>query len=196
MKIWSSVAFAFIAFAAFTTSASADYIPFYVDVTMPDATAKGYFSGVTGTNSNSEVGAPFHFELTEGTFSATLIGASTGNNAQVAVGDPLGKTITVTADHVYFDFSSSNADFLKFYTGDGSMLCFQTASAESCGTARGAGIVIFVAGAPDPFSPMTGNQVIASIASVPEPSTWAMMMFGFAGVGFLAYRRRNQAAVA
>ena len=24
---------------------------------------------------------------------------------------------------------------------------------------------------------------------VPEPSTWAMMLFGFAGLGFLAYRK-------
>ncbi len=30
--------------------------------------------------------------------------------------------------------------------------------------------------------------------AVPEPSTWAMMILGFAGVGFMAYRRRNQAA--
>ena len=28
---------------------------------------------------------------------------------------------------------------------------------------------------------------------VPEPSTWAMMILGFAGVGFMAYRRRNMA---
>jgi hypothetical protein len=28
--------------------------------------------------------------------------------------------------------------------------------------------------------------------AVPEPATWAMMLLGFAGVGFLAYRRRNQ----
>jgi hypothetical protein len=27
---------------------------------------------------------------------------------------------------------------------------------------------------------------------VPEASTWAMMILGFAGVGFLAYRRRGQ----
>jgi hypothetical protein len=27
-------------------------------------------------------------------------------------------------------------------------------------------------------------------AAVPEPSTWAMMIAGFAGVGFMAYRRR------
>jgi hypothetical protein len=29
------------------------------------------------------------------------------------------------------------------------------------------------------------------VAAVPEPSTWAMMILGFAGVGFMAYRRRN-----
>ena len=28
---------------------------------------------------------------------------------------------------------------------------------------------------------------------VPEPSTWAMMILGFAGVGFMAYRRRSKA---
>src|SRR5207248_5821720 len=28
--------------------------------------------------------------------------------------------------------------------------------------------------------------------AVPEPSTWAMMILGFVGVGFLAYRRRGQ----
>lgn len=32
------------------------------------------------------------------------------------------------------------------------------------------------------------------MASVPEPSTWAMMILGFAGVGFLAYRRKEKAA--
>jgi len=28
--------------------------------------------------------------------------------------------------------------------------------------------------------------------AVPEPSTWAMLILGFAGVGFMAYRRKNQ----
>jgi hypothetical protein len=31
-----------------------------------------------------------------------------------------------------------------------------------------------------------------TVAPVPEASTWAMMILGFAGVGFLAYRRRGQ----
>jgi len=29
------------------------------------------------------------------------------------------------------------------------------------------------------------------IAAVPEPSTWAMLLLGFAGVGFAAYRRKT-----
>ena len=38
-----------------------------------------------------------------------------------------------------------------------------------------------------------GNYTVAG--AVPEPSTWAMMMLGFFGVGFLAYRRKNQGSV-
>jgi hypothetical protein len=30
-----------------------------------------------------------------------------------------------------------------------------------------------------------------AVAAVPEPSTWAMMILGFAGVGFMAYRRKR-----
>jgi hypothetical protein len=30
-----------------------------------------------------------------------------------------------------------------------------------------------------------------SVAPVPEPSTWAMMILGFAGIGFMAYRRKQ-----
>ena len=32
--------------------------------------------------------------------------------------------------------------------------------------------------------------------SVPEPSTWAMMILGFAGVGFMAYRRSRKSTMA
>jgi hypothetical protein len=36
------------------------------------------------------------------------------------------------------------------------------------------------------------NGTFAINSAVPEPSTWAMMVLGFAGLGFMAYRRRNQ----
>jgi hypothetical protein len=33
-------------------------------------------------------------------------------------------------------------------------------------------------------------------SSVPEPSTWAMMLLGFAGLGFVGYRRTKKVAAA
>jgi hypothetical protein len=35
-----------------------------------------------------------------------------------------------------------------------------------------------------------------SVAAVPEPSTWAMMLLGFGGIGFLGYRARGASALA
>jgi hypothetical protein len=47
-----------------------------------------------------------------------------------------------------------------------------------------------------------GGQLISSldnftyeVAAVPEPSTWAMMILGFAGIGFMAYRRKSKLAL-
>ena len=42
-----------------------------------------------------------------------------------------------------------------------------------------------------------GNDVIqavqlTSVGAVPEPATWAMLILGFTGVGFMAYRRSRQ----
>ena len=39
------------------------------------------------------------------------------------------------------------------------------------------------------------TNVSAITAAVPEPSTWAMMMLGFAGMGFMSYRRKSQPAL-
>jgi hypothetical protein len=49
--------------------------------------------------------------------------------------------------------------------------------------------------------PLFGELLIGTvglspaISAVPEPSTWAMMILGFAGLGFMAYRRRNKPAM-
>ena len=39
------------------------------------------------------------------------------------------------------------------------------------------------------FTPVT------PVPGVPEPSTWAMTLLGFAGIGFMAYKRKNKAAL-
>jgi len=38
------------------------------------------------------------------------------------------------------------------------------------------------------------GNVWIQVNAVPEPSTWAMLILGFAGIGFMAYRRKSQPA--
>jgi hypothetical protein len=49
------------------------------------------------------------------------------------------------------------------------------------------------------FSEINGPSYIGlddvSVTAVPEPATWTMMIVGFAGVGFLAYRRKSKPAL-
>ena len=51
----------------------------------------------------------------------------------------------------------------------------------------------------DSNSQLNGEPFLAAVtadtvAAVPEPSTWAMLLLGFAGIGFLAYRREAKPA--
>jgi len=55
---------------------------------------------------------------------------------------------------------------------------------------------VFVPFGADPSNTICPNGCIGVFSSVPEPSAWAMMILGFAGIGFMAYRRRKSAAFA
>lgn len=47
------------------------------------------------------------------------------------------------------------------------------------------------------FFSVPGAVIIGDITpGVPEPSTWAMMLIGFVGLGFMAYRRKTSATAA
>ena len=54
-----------------------------------------------------------------------------------------------------------------------------------CGTA---GVPAACTGSNGPFA---NTGFVGGVAPVPEPSTWAMMILGFIGVGFVAFRRRS-----
>ena len=44
-------------------------------------------------------------------------------------------------------------------------------------------------------SEFPNGEIRGVLAAVPELSTWAMMLLGFAGVGFMAYRRKSKPAL-
>jgi len=61
-----------------------------------------------------------------------------------------------------------------------------------------AAVGAFFTGTKDPSNPSGNDNGKAgqfTVAAVPEPSTWAMMILGFVGLGFMASRRKSSGAL-
>jgi hypothetical protein len=106
-----------------------------------------------------------------------------------------GNGLSATATGLFFQFSLADFSTIVFPTTG--FLCFEDASVAYSGVLST--ISINLPG--DPQSPMweseTGNFQIATAASaVPEPSTWAMMLLGFAGLGFAFRQSRRKVSFA
>jgi hypothetical protein len=52
--------------------------------------------------------------------------------------------------------------------------------------------LFFSAGIPGPTGKIEEHGLFGDITAVPEPSTWAMMLLGFAGLGFVGYRQTRR----
>jgi hypothetical protein len=55
-------------------------------------------------------------------------------------------------------------------------------------------IILGSGGYPSQINQIDWDNV--ALKAVPEPSTWAMMILGFAGIGAMTYRRRKSAMLA
>jgi len=106
------------------------------------------------------------------------------NGLQIIDGSGLGASV-----HGPLDFwvdGVTTADFLRLSTGDHDGQGHAYFAADIVCTSRDcSGVTGTVAGQDD-------NVRAGDVGAVPETSTWAMMILGFAGVGFMAYRRRNK----
>lgn len=131
---------------------------------------------------------------TNGAISQALSGLSLGSSYAVTFalsgnpdGVPMIKNLQVSIDgqSQTFTFNDSGISrsamnyltetFDFTYTGESNLLSF--ASIDNPDSAYG---------------PVIGN---IEISAVPEPSTWAMMILGFLGIGFMAYRHKDGASV-
>jgi hypothetical protein len=179
------------ALSIFSQSASAATILYNVDL-------------VSGTN--SVVG-----EITTDGHSGTLAAKdivsfslqinSAGQTADLSPGDTVlvnGSNFTATASGLFFNFSSNSGGNLLLYNMDNggfNSVCFNDKS-ESCSDNRSAvGFTVGDQNIGANFISETGNFEFGVAAAVPEPSTWAMMILGFFGLGFMAYRRKDSLAL-
>jgi hypothetical protein len=128
----------------------------------------------TNTNSNSSDTLQL-FEVTN-TDTNTVLYRFTGTTA-----NNIGDSLTLNSGNGYADFFLSSVNLTGLGLTANSHIQFHAvwenakAGAESFFVYGGNGGVVI-----DP-----------QIGGVPEPSSWALMLLGFAGVGVMAYRRRS-----
>jgi PEP-CTERM motif len=127
--------------------------------------------------------------LQEGGDSITLQGPTSGNNSQLSI---FGSALSATANEISFDFSANGLNVLliqfPFLGAGGNYYCVQTSGCvgsrlpqELVGVGPGFGFQANF---------LQGDVVLASVQatpipgpSVPEPASWALMVFGFAVAG-------------
>jgi PEP-CTERM motif len=150
---------------------------------------------------------------------AVLTGSFTGNvesSGFIEIADlsSINVTFTITTDlePVFQVFGFGPATFFSFDTAQGpGSLDFETAIGDVGGAVSCVGAVAAfgfgacgLGGVNGFVSPIWATQalpvvsLVSSVTIVPEPSTWAMMLLGFAGLGYAGYRasRRTAAAAA
>jgi len=178
---------------------------------------------ITGLGTGSLGGVPFGVSSPQ-FFDFHLVGPEGGNDsnfvnltaATFSLGDPPTSTVSFLADmqigatspFAYFKEVSGSSDLIDFYlaTADFAALQCQTSSCSfgafsavtkgtqfnfpSPGESTSGGALIFTSFDMESLR-LSGSSVDTG---APELSTWAMMLIGFAGVGFIAYRRKKSAA--
>jgi PEP-CTERM motif len=136
------------------------------------------------------------YTQTGGTLTFNVDPDGKGGYLESALLFDLGKSVSITGTKIVFDFLNGANPLAFFDSGafnldafftesDGSLfsddfnLLSLFASDAFATNMRGFGIAGFSA---------DGSVDLAQSSAVPEPSTWAMMLLGFAGLGFAGYR--------
>jgi len=159
-------------FFTFTGSGVSGSLDVATSGSGPDYTV----AGVTGTISDSQV-AP-------GTF--TIVGGSAGLSPYAGSDNILYIPAQITPSNstpAFVDFGG-----ISFHT-IGGLVDFNIGGNSQSGPFQY--VLNDSVNNPNGYPGVNPGSVLINMSAVPEPSTWAMMVLGFMGVGFLAYRRKQ-----
>jgi hypothetical protein len=153
-------------------------------------TLSGTFTGTVDSNGFIELADLSNFS---DTFTVVL-----GNLSAVGVLDLT--SLSLFSFNAQSPIDSGSLDF-ENQPGSGALCVGAAAAFSSCGGTGSRGAV-----AGGSFNYFTDEAPVVTLVSssitgdpiasgVPEPSTWAMMVLGFFGVGYMAYRRKSKPAL-
>jgi hypothetical protein len=159
--------------------------------------------GITGSGmlTASEAGWQYVVETISGLVSDTCTGTPCVPQYHSITGlltphQTFGGLTNIGGDNLIFRASS------VFLDNQGIVFSIGGVGSDPCAFAAGCYMNIYAnAGGALPYELFVSNGGANGVnfvltAAVPEPSTWAMMLLGFFGVGYLTYRRRGQPSAA
>jgi PEP-CTERM motif len=173
-----------------TSTITATDVGSNLDITVTLASGDEFMSGPTGTGTAGKNTFGFQFSLSPITIASSLTSPPWTTNT----------TSSVNGSFSAGSFAMDGAgayDYVMDIAGHGpsgvSTLSFTIDNASTADIPSISGVF-----AADILSGSTGNTGVVdfSLSSVvPEPSTWAMMLVGFVGLGFAGYRKTRKAVL-
>jgi hypothetical protein len=181
--------------------------------TIVNGDFEGGISSTTPGGSTIPVGWTANQSWGQTGFNGVVPGQGVNGSAGLSIGNDddqfpqpatLSQTFQDTAGTVYqidFYWRANGADdpnaFLTLAAGGGSVTLLEgttaTSFAEDSFIFTGTGSdTLSISGQTTPSEWFVDDITLSTVTSaVPEPSTWAMLILGFAGVGFMAYRKNR-----
>jgi PEP-CTERM motif len=217
MKLMSSTAVALaVGFLAFAPTSSMASVILTADLTVDHCTngcSTGVqpFGTVTATQLapggvvtvDVQLAAPYLFQPHNGNSLDTFVFNPVG------LGGPVLSAVSLAAGFVVGTNTNPQDGFGDFtaaiqFTLQHPTTGFLEFTMTDAGTLSVANFALSSGGSPSVFlsadisstngntGPVGSGPSITVFSAVPEPSTWAMMILGFVGVGFMAYRRKSE----
>jgi hypothetical protein len=159
------------------------------------------------TNANFTTGQALFTKNPGGSTAETGLGFTTTSDHEIIGSKVIEINFSAEKAAGYSSFSfqmgsTTNGEKWALFASDTGLAGSFSKILEGSGQADNTGIAVhnyyYVGVASDTAHPSTDNVLLMSVDGVilsrvgvvPEPSTWAMIVLGFAGIGFLTYRRK------
>jgi hypothetical protein len=173
---------------------TAAVITYEVSRTIGAGSVTGFIEtdGTIGVLNTSNI-LDWNLKLNNGTNTFDLLGPLSGSNSAEQV---VGADLSATATQLLFDFSGGDGYMIlqapTLFSGF-NFWCAQGGTSIQCSNEPPGGteIVNVFPAAANQFTDLSGTIALGT-TGVPEPASWALLILGFAGVGFAGYRRSKE----
>jgi PEP-CTERM motif len=168
-----------------------------VDIFFGSQTSQPYGStvfnaGTPGPFSLSAPIPPTNFHNTE-PFNISADAGFWFSDTTVSIYNNASPPLPFVDPYTTFDFKFTNENITGLAIDQSTAADFLPATLTLLGPNE---FTVFINGAdPAYLDTLVIDVTTGGVGAVPEPSTWAMLVLGFAGIGFMAHRRKSKPAL-